>query len=199
MFKIYFKEPLKNAYQVSEEEAKDYYLINCNKEGKNAQQNCLNYQIQEKVKEKFHIEKLEKELELVLKLFKEMIKEIEEEKAKMVAEGKKEIIKVAVAIAKKIIKKETQIDPDIILRVAESAFKQIIDAKKIVVKVNPNDKKKIKEMIDLKKEKSNIQIEEDERVQRGGCLITTDKEIVDAQIDHQIKEVEKALMEIESE
>ena len=76
MFKIYFKEPLKNAYQVSEEEAKDYYLINCNKEGKNAQQNCLNYQIQEKVKEKLHIEKLEKELELVLKLFKEMIKEI---------------------------------------------------------------------------------------------------------------------------
>jgi len=199
LFKIYFKEPLKNAYQVSEEEVKDYYLINCNKEGKNAQQNCLNYQIQEKGKENLHIEKLKKELELVLKLFKEMIKGIEGEKAKMVAEGKKEIIKVAVAIAKKIIKKETQIDPNIILRVAESAFKQIIDAKKIVVKVNPNDKKKIKEMIDLKKEKSNIQIEEDERVQRGGCLITTDKEIVDAQIDHQVKEVEKALMEIGSE
>ena len=199
MFKICLKAPLKNAYRVSEEEAKTYHLINYKNEEKDDKQNCLNYQIKEEVKEKLRIEKLEKEVKLTLKLFKEMIKGIEEEKCKMIAEGKKEIVKVAMAIAKKIIKRETQIDPDIILRVAESAFKQIIDAKKIVVKVNPDDKKKIKEMIDLKKEGSDIRIEEDGKVQQGGCLITTDKEIVDAQINHQIKEVEKALMEVESE
>jgi len=199
LFKICLKAPLKNAYRVSEEEAKTYHLINYKNEEKDTKQNCLNYQIQEEVKEKLRIEKLEKEVKLTLKLFKEMIKGIEEEKCKMIAEGKREIVKVAMAIAKKIIKRETQIDPDIILRVAESAFKQIIDAKKIVVKVNSEDKKKIKEMIDLKKEGSDIRIEEDGKVQRGGCLIITDKEIIDAQIDHQIKEVERALTEIESE
>jgi len=43
-------------------------------------------------------------------------------------------------------------------------------------------------------EKKNIYIEKDETITRGGSLIETDKEIIDARLEQQIYKVNKALL-----
>jgi len=172
---------------------------------------CTHSNLQGETKKNLYLQNLserrraeeEKELKAATEMLKRAVEQIELERQKMVMENEKEVLKMVMTIARKVIKKETEIDPEIIIRVARDALKQIADARKIVIKVNPLDWKKVKEkkqeILPPEISQDSIQIEEDKSIQRGGCIVKTEKEIIDARIDQQISEIEKVLMEIEGE
>lgn len=194
MFKIEFNSPLKNVHWIPGALKKESFPLNFQEETK---KNLSLKNLAEKQKVE------EKEIKMVIEMLKKAAKEIEIEKCRMIKEGEREMLKMIMAIVRKVIKRETEVDPDIIIRVTRDALGQAADARRILIKVNPLDWKRLKEIeqeiLPRENNGNHIQIEEDKSIQRGGCIIKTEKETIDARIDQQIREIEKTLMEVRGE
>jgi len=195
LFKIEFNSPLKNVHWIPGALKKESFPLNFQKETK---KNLSLKNLAEKQKVE------EKEIKMVIEMLKKAAREIEIEKGRMIKEGEREVLKMVMAIVRKVIKRETEVDPDIIVKVARDALGQAADARRILIKVNPLDWRRLKEIErEILPEENNgnhhIQIEEDKSIQRGGCIIKTEKETIDARINQQIREIEKALVEVRGE
>jgi len=133
----------------------------------------------------------------IMMILKRTVKDLEIKKETIINEMERKIVEIAMATARKIIKKEIDRDPQIILRTVRESLKRIKQAQKITIKVNPLDwttlKKVQPELLFSSPGEESIYIEKDETIARGGSLIETDKEIIDARIEEQICEVKKAL------
>jgi len=143
-------------------------------------------------------EKEREKIREIIAILQKIVKDLEVKKEIIVDEMEQKTVEIAMATARKIIKKEIDQDPQVILRTVREALKRIKQAQKITIKVNPLDwttlKKVQPELLFSSLEKKNIYIEKDETITRGGSLIETDKEIIDARLEQQIYKVNKALL-----
>jgi len=140
-----------------------------------------NQELSKELEEKINL--LEKSIEKVDK-----INEVFEEKILSI---EKELISVALDIAKEVIQKEiSENSKEIAYNLAKSLMEDIKDATKIQIKVNPKDAKYLKEQ-DLK----NVEIIEDEAVKEGGVVLISDIGNIDAQILQRFKAIKEAVLE----
>ena len=74
-----------------------------------------------------------------------------------------------------------------------------MEKEKVVVRVHPNDLKTVREhrseWLSMLEGTRSLEIVEDERISAGGCLVETEAGNVEAQIERQIKVLERALIE----
>ncbi len=139
-------------------------------------------------------QELSKELEEKINLLQKSIEKVD--KINEVFEEKilsieKELISVALDIAKEVIQKEiSENSKEIAYNLAKSLMEDIKDATKIQIKVNPKDAKYLKEK-DLK----NVEIIEDEAVKEGGVVLMSDIGNIDAQILQRFKAIKEAVLE----
>ncbi|KUK13722.1 MAG: Flagellar assembly protein FliH/Type III secretion system HrpE [bacterium 42_11] len=132
-----------------------------------------------------------------INLLKGVLEEIKKAKEKLIEEIEPEIVEIIKIVLRKIILKEAEIDRDLVLRVIKAAIKRLEERGRIVVRVNPDDLPKVverreeffKDIEGLKE----LEIVEDPRVDRGGCIVEGDLGVVDARIRAQIEEFERFL------
>lgn len=109
-----------------------------------------------------------------------------------------DILEISVDIAKKIIKKEVEQDPQIILNSIIDVLKMVSKSEaKINIRVQPQAMQFIKDMIpDLTYQygiDAKINIIADPSLEAGGCVVQTNNGIVDASIDTQLEIIKKTL------
>ena len=108
------------------------------------------------------------------------------------------IMEISLDIAKKIIKKELEQDPTIILESIKNLLKELSkDESKITLNVNPIQvsliKAEIPEMLSNAGLEAKIMIIPDENIMEGGCLVTTTNGVIDATIESQLSVISEAL------
>lgn len=110
-----------------------------------------------------------------------------------------EILKLAVDIANKIVHREISESEEFVLDTVKAALYQIRDRHDLKIRVNPAD-------YDLMRDRKediasacdgvrSIEIIQDRRVDQGGSIIETGNGHLDARVETQLHEVERALME----
>lgn len=109
-----------------------------------------------------------------------------------------DILEISVNIAQKIIKKEVESDPQVLINTIVEVLKTISKSEpKIIIRVKPQAVQFIKDTlpnityqysIDTK-----INIVADPSIEEGGCIFQTNNGIVDASIDTQLEIIKKAL------
>lgn len=109
-----------------------------------------------------------------------------------------DILELSVDIAKTIIKKELDSDPQVLINTIVDVLKTVSKSEpKVVIRVRPQSVQFIKDTIpnityqygiDTK-----INIVADPSVEEGGCILQTNNGIVDASIDTQLEIIKKAL------
>ena len=109
-----------------------------------------------------------------------------------------DILEISVDIAKKIIKKELESDPQVILNTIVEVLRTISKSEpKITIRVRPQSVQFIKDTIPNITYQygidSKINIVADPSIEDGGCVFQTNNGIVDASIDTQIEIIKKAL------
>lgn len=109
-----------------------------------------------------------------------------------------DILEISVDIAKKIIKKEVEQDPQVLINTIVDVLKTVSkNEPKIVIKVKPQAVQFIKDTIpNITYEygiDSKINIVADPSIEEGGCVFQTNNGIVDASIDTQLEIIKKAL------
>ena len=112
-----------------------------------------------------------------------------------------DILEISVDIAKKIIKKELQQDPTIILDNIKEILKGLSkEESKVTLRVNPSQvsllKAEIPEVMSSIGLEAKVMIVPDETIMEGGCVVTTANGVIDATIETQLSVISEALKEI---
>lgn len=112
-----------------------------------------------------------------------------------------DILEISLDIAKKIIKKETIENPEVILNNIKDIMKGLSkEEAKITLRVNPSQaamlKNDVPEVADSLGLEAKIIIVADETITEGGCLVTTTNGVIDATIESQLAIISEVLKEI---
>lgn len=109
-----------------------------------------------------------------------------------------DILEISVDIARKIVKKEIQQDPQIVLETIMDVLKTISkEESRIGIKVNSTQVQLVKdslpEMISSLGVDAKINVVPDDMVDAGSCIVYTHNGVVDATIETQIEIIKEAL------
>lgn len=112
-----------------------------------------------------------------------------------------DILEISLDIAKKIIKKEMNENPEILLENIKDILKGLSkEETKIILKVNPIQvamlKQEIPEAMSTAGLEAKVIIIPDETVMEGGCMITTTNGVIDATIETQLAIISEVLKEV---
>ncbi|MCI1273370.1 MAG: hypothetical protein LKG27_02925 [Clostridiaceae bacterium] len=111
------------------------------------------------------------------------------------------ILDISIDIAEKIIKKEVEQDPQIIINNITEILKSLSkDESRITLKVNPIQvdllKQEMPEVMGSMGLDAKVNVIPDETVLEGGCMVTTTNGIIDATLETQLSIISEALREI---
>jgi len=104
-----------------------------------------------------------------------------------------QLIELAGAIARRILQRESKMDPDLALRTARRALEQLVEREAVVLHVNPKDADALRAqkiaLLDEFDGVRQITVMSDPEIAPGGCLVETEKVHVDARIDAQLDRI----------
>jgi type III secretion protein L len=114
----------------------------------------------------------------------------------------KDMLNLAFKIAEKIVGKQMELDKNIIMDIVFQALQTVRQSRQITLRVNPDDAKVLKANKDAFLEKlgqgREIDVVEDKKVEKGGCIIESEIGVVEAQLQTQLERLKKVLMESKS-
>ena len=139
-------------------------------------------------------EAAEQKMEAAIQRYSDAIAELKGLKKSLYMQVERDVVKLAVEVAKKIVHREIAVDPDIIRTLVRVALGHVTEKSPVTIQVNPVD---YHYMMNSHAELSttegrDIVLVADNSIQQGGCIIQTDCGEVDARIDEKFREVEHA-------
>ena len=106
----------------------------------------------------------------------------------------REVVELALSIARKVVCQEIKINPEVVVCVAREALSQVDVPGKIKVRLNPADLEFINStqghISAFLQEMDNVTFEAEEGIASGGCVIETKLGEIDARIEKQFQVVE---------
>jgi flagellar biosynthesis/type III secretory pathway protein FliH len=109
-----------------------------------------------------------------------------------------ELVKLAVAVAKKIIVRNVEVDPGTVVQTAREALRSVRSERRVTIKVNPSDEVALRAQASSLKmlgaEVGELVIIGNPSIEAGGCIVESDLGIIDARIDTQLASIECALL-----
>lgn len=135
-------------------------------------------------------------------MLNQVIDELKAYKVEILAGAQDDIIKMAMAVAERILHKEIMTDPMAVVSVVKNAIGKVSFKKQFVISVNPLDievlQKASSEIAALLDNVESLKFRPNAGVEAGGCIIQTESGTVDAQVDRQFQDIsDKVLATIE--
>ncbi|MDQ1327747.1 MAG: flagellar assembly protein FliH [Candidatus Poribacteria bacterium] len=127
-------------------------------------------------------------IERMSQVFTNALKELASLKDEIVANAEGDIIELTMAIAKKLVCCELKQHPEFLIDVIKEAIKTSKIENEIIIRINPEDRVILEqymgELIDFLRamtfnQRAKIIVEDDISLTQGGCVITTDTNIID--------------------
>lgn len=133
-----------------------------------------------------------------LKKLNRSIAEILQAKEKAMEKAAPDIAFLAVKVAEKVIKKQLEIDDQIVLNIVSEVLKTLgKNESNIIIRVNPADamliQENIPELYPYSDSNTKINVLKDEAVNWGSCIVETKSGIIDAKFSTQLQILQKAL------
>ena len=125
---------------------------------------------------------------------------IEDERTRNIARARADLVELAVAAARKIAKCEINGNSDVIKKNLCKAIDLAAEKSELQVRLNPSELEVIEEYVPQLKSTftklKSIKLVPDMSISPGGCVVQTHGGEVDAQIETQLAEMEKQLLEL---
>jgi flagellar assembly protein FliH len=123
--------------------------------------------------------------------------EVRAERETFLLQAQPEILKLSLTIAEKVIGREVSESPDIVLDLIRKSMKRLKDKAQLRIRVNPEDLQLVKEarpdLLASVDGVEKIEVSDDRRVGRGGCVIESPNGTLDARIATQLREIEGSI------
>lgn len=137
-------------------------------------------------------ERAAKELKSVMQSFRETIGELAAYKPALRAEAEQELVELALVIARRIIRREVQVDRSSVVGIVRACVERINGAEIHRLRVNPADTELVSEYF-RQPGGSDMEIVADQSVAPGGAILHTSQGQLDARLGSQLREIEYGL------
>jgi len=125
--------------------------------------------------------------------------EVERRRSEIFHQAEAVVLHMINRFVRKVIHVECRSNPSVLEGVTKNALRFVEQSHRITIRVHPEQARKVKDELPLwmpvNQGLKQITVEEDSRIQTGGCLIDTDTGQVDARIETMIEELETMIME----
>lgn len=140
-----------------------------------------------------------KRLEPLALTLKNAITEVETLREQITEQHLDQILRIILLVAEKVIHREFQMAPDIIIDTIRAASAHLAETDEIIVRLHPSDYEYIREIEEILGTRLTgrkaISFVEDTAIDRGGALIETELGDIDATIRSQIDLIRETLLE----
>lgn len=134
--------------------------------------------------------------EAMLRRLAQTIEELADLRRTMIRGTEQEMVRLALAIARRIVRREVAVDSTLTLSFARVALDRLGDATAVTIRLHPDDCAAIGcQPAGLGS--ANVSVTPDAGVPRGGCRVESDFGFVDASLDAQFHEIAQALLACE--
>jgi type III secretion protein L len=136
-------------------------------------------------------------LETALAELNQALLEAHERRDAALAGAERDLLRLAVKLAEKIIGREIERDDAALADIVSAALRHARQQESLTVRVNPADLPLVqahRERLDPSGRARFIDLVPDPRVGRGGCVIEGESGTVDARLDTQLRVLERALL-----
>ncbi|WP_127476429.1 flagellar assembly protein FliH [Sulfurivermis fontis] len=111
------------------------------------------------------------------------------------AKVEQELVSLAIAVARQIIRRELKTDPGQVVAVVREALAALpAAARRVTIHLHPEDAALVRETLPSAGEESNWRIVEDARLSRGGCRIHAEHSQIDATVEKRIAAIVTQLL-----
>lgn len=122
------------------------------------------------------------------------VEELAGVRAQMIRQTERQMVELALAVARRIIHREVSLDRDLLIAMARVALDRLGETAKVTVKLHPQDFAATSAARVSKVMGTCVTVVEDLRLERGACLVESDLGTIDVSVDAQIEEVARALL-----
>lgn len=131
-----------------------------------------------------------------------LLEEARMEKLNTIRACEADILRLSLAIAKKVVAAEIQANPEVILQVIREAIALLDNPDNISVYVNPAELEQVLEGIGAgigsvsEAEVNKLRVLPDNRIKKGGCSVESEAGTIDATIDTRLANMEQLIQEV---
>jgi flagellar assembly protein FliH len=140
-----------------------------------------------------------KKAEPLFDAMRKSIDELSNARTAMLDRHREQILEILILIAEKVIHRQVQLSPDVILDTVRAASGHLMETEEVRLRLHPSDFEYIREIEDVLAKKltsrKNISIIEDISMDRGGVVIETEFGDIDATIKSQIEHLKDVLFD----
>ena len=137
--------------------------------------------------------RFEEELAQERKRVTDAMVEFERQRADYYAKVEIELVHLALAIAAKILHRESQIDRLVVAGLVKVMLERLQQKTKVVVRIRPEDAESWRNYFC---DHENLQIVEDSSLSPKACLLGTEMGVADMALESQLKEVEQGFFDL---
>ncbi len=146
-----------------------------------------------------HVEGDSEQVQRVRRLVQAMLSGFSRHRRELLDELQPHVARIAIEIAKRIVQRELRTDPGMVTRMVEAALEQVTAASTVRVRVHPLDAQTLEEtlweIVSAPDEAEALEIVPDGSIEAGGCVVESDRGIVDARLQTQFEEMQRSLLE----
>jgi flagellar assembly protein FliH len=137
--------------------------------------------------------------EAMLRRLTQTIEELTTLRAQMIHQTERQMVQLALAVARRIVHREVSIDQDLLIAMARVALDRLGESAKVTVRLHPEEFEATAGARAAQWTTSAVEVVADARVGRGGCRVESEYGMMDAGVEGQIQEVARALLGEEGE
>jgi flagellar assembly protein FliH len=139
---------------------------------------------------------LEPQLNAEVAKLRELFREVFAAGAKLRAHAEEDLVRLAVAIARRILHREVTVDVDAITGLVKAAFQRLDQREVHQVRTDPESLNTIKEVLRQSGAPTSVKVVADPSLRRGSLVIETSRGTLDASIDSQLQEIQRGFIDV---
>jgi flagellar assembly protein FliH len=137
--------------------------------------------------------------EMMLHRLMQTIEELTQVRAQMIHQTERQMVQLALAVARRVVQREVSLDPDLLIAMARVALERLGETAQVKIRLHPDDYEAAGAARVAQLSGSNVMILADAHLSRGGCRIESDMGIMDVGAEAQLQEIARALLGEEHE
>jgi len=132
--------------------------------------------------------------EAILRRLAQTVEELTTLRAEMIHQTERQMVQLALAIARRIVHREVSLNQDLLMAMARVALDRLGDSAQVTVRLNPEEFEATGAARVAQLGSAHVTVVSDSRVPRGGCRVESALGTMDAGVDAQLQEIAYALL-----
>ena len=132
-------------------------------------------------------------VDVMLRRLAGTIREIEELRPRIVEQTERQIVQLALAVARRILRREVTLDEDLTVAMCRVALNRLGDSGPVTIRLHPEDHARLVALHGGEWTGLHVTLTADPTLSRGGCLVDSPFGFVDTSVDAQFQEIARVL------